>query len=84
MDAPNHDETLKALLNAGTATRVEQVLDDTGIRLERSGLDPDQIYEFWHHLHADLDPTTLDGKSILVFHRLVGYARASIHARANR
>ena len=84
MDAPDHAETLKALLNAGTATRVEQVLDDIGIRLERSDLDQNQIDEFWQHLRDELTPARLDGKSILVFHRLVGYARASIQARVNR
>lgn len=84
MDTPDREQTLKQLLNAGTASRVEQVLDDAGIRLERSGLDADQIQEFWHSLHDDLDPAALQEQSNLVFHRLVGYARASIQARARR
>jgi hypothetical protein len=84
VDAPDREQTLKDLLNAGTATRVEEVLDDAGIGLERSGMDPLQIQEFWHHLHDDLDLAPLKEKSFLAFKRLMGYARASIQARANR
>ncbi len=84
MDAPDPEQTLKELLDAGTATRVEQVLDNIGIRLERSDLGLDQIRDFWRHLHDDLDSTVLKGKSNLAFHRLVGYARASLQARAKR
>ena len=84
MDAPDLDQTLKELLDAGTAMRVEEVLDDTGIRLVRGGLDSRQIQEFWHRLHDDLEPAALKEKSNLAFHRLVRYARASIQARSNR
>jgi hypothetical protein len=84
MDASDRAQTLQELLDAGTATRVEQVLDDAGIRLERSDLDLDQIQDFWRQLHDALDPAALDPKSNLAFHRLVSYARASLLARANR
>jgi hypothetical protein len=84
MDAPDREQTLKELLNAGTAMRVEEVLDDVGIRFERSGVDPDQIQEFWLRLHDDLAPAALKERSFLAFNRLVGYARASIQGRANR
>ncbi len=84
METLDREQTLKELLDAGTATRVEQVLDDAGIRLERSDLDLDQIQEFWEQLHDDLDPAALSQQSSLVFHRLVSYARASIQARARR
>jgi hypothetical protein len=84
MDAPDLEQTLKDLLNAGTATRVEEVLDDAGIRLERSGVDPGQILEFWRRLHDDLAPAAVKERSFLAFNRLVGYARASIQGRANR
>jgi len=84
MDAPDREETLKELLNAGTATRVEEVLDDAGIRLERSGLELGQIQEFWHHLYDHVDGGSRQKQSRLVLHQLVGYARSSIRARANR
>jgi hypothetical protein len=84
MDAPDREQTLKKLLDAGTATRVEEVLDDAGIGLERSGIDPNQIEEFWLYLHDELAPAALKEKSFLAFSRLVGYARASINARAKR
>jgi hypothetical protein len=82
--APDREQILTELLNAGTATRVEVILDNAGIRLERSGLDPLQIQAFWQHLHSDLDPAALTEPSNLAFHRLVGYTRASILARAKR
>jgi hypothetical protein len=84
VDAPNREQTLKDLLNAGTPTRVEEVLDDAGIKLERSGLDSLQIQEFWQDLKDDLALTPLKEKSFLTFKHLVGYARASIQARAAR
>lgn len=84
MDAPDREETLKQLLNAGTASRVEQVLDDAWIRLGRSTSDPLQFQGFWHSLSDDLDRATQQGQSSLTFNRLVSYARASIKDRANR
>lgn len=84
MDAPDREQTLKKLLDAGTATRVEEVLDDAGIGLERSGMGPDQIEEFWLALHDEVAPAAIKEKSFLAFKHLVGYARASIHDRANR
>jgi hypothetical protein len=84
MDVPDREQTLQNLLNAGTATRVEQVLDDAGIRMERSGLDPDQIFEFWRQLWDDLKSTALKARSPLVLHGLEGYARAAIRTRENR
>ncbi len=84
MEAPDREQTLKALLDARTPTRVEEVLDAAGIRLERSDLDLDQLAEFWGQLYDALDPAALDGHSSLAFHRLAGYARSAIHSRLRR
>jgi hypothetical protein len=84
VDGTDREQTLKDLLNAGTPTRVEEVLDDAGIGLERSGIDPLEIQQFWQELNDDLALTPLKEKSFLAFKHLVGYARASIKARANR
>ncbi len=84
MEAPDREQIVKELLNAGTAVRVEEVLDDIAIRLERSGLAAPQIQAFWQRLHDDLDPALVPAASNLAFHRLVSYARATIQARARR
>ncbi len=84
METPGREQIVKELLSAGTAVRVEEVLDDTGIRLDRSGLAVQQIQEFWQRLHDDLDPALVPAQSNLAFHRLVSYARATIQARARR
>ncbi len=84
MDTPDRETILQNLLNAGTASRVEQVLDDAGIRLERGGMDPDVISEFWGQLRDDLRLTSLKARSPLVLHGLEGYARAAIRTRENR
>ncbi len=83
MSAVDREATLKRLLAAGSATRVEQVLDDAGITLERSDQEPDQIQEFWQHLLEDLASASPE-QTALGFNRLVRYARASIQARARR
>ena len=84
MDIPDREHTLQDLLNAGTATRVEQVLDDAGIRLERSGMDPDELFQFWRQLRESLNSTPSKDRSPLILHRLEGYARAAIRMRENR
>ncbi len=84
MDEPDREKTLLDLLNAGTATRVEQVLDDAGIRLERGGMDAEQILEFWEQLREHLNSTTFKHQSPLFLRHLEGYARASIRTREKR
>lgn len=81
MDAPDLQRTLIDLLDAGTPTRVEEVLDEAGIRLERSGAAPVEIEAFWRQLYEEVDRSPLKERSYLAFRKMVTYARASIKAR---